>query len=96
LDDVENMNATDLAALLALSRRGGSMLVSYIPDRTGTDELGEIDPGIAVYRRLEAQGLLVLTEEEPLDDGFLFTPTAELTEAGWLALLAQGYSRSRH
>ncbi|WP_204278619.1 hypothetical protein, partial [Enterobacter kobei] len=69
----EIMNASELAALLNLSKRGGSMLVSYIPDKTGTDELGEIDPGMAIYRRLEAQGLLVLTEEEPLDDGFLFT-----------------------
>ena len=39
-------------------------------------------PGRAVFAKLERRGLCFETEEEPMDDGFEFTSTLELTGLG--------------
>lgn len=79
------MTEAELNALKFLTERGGSVLVTEIPDRNEKGLWGETIPGIRVYRKLEKQGLIILTEEEPIDiDGepFEFTPMVEITDAG--------------
>ncbi len=72
------------AALNILTDTGG-ILISRIPDKNEIDPVfRNIEPGMKVYKRLEALGLVIITEEEPVEDldGFCFTPSVELTEAG--------------
>jgi hypothetical protein len=72
--------------MLALETANGSPLVTVIPDKNFRDVFGTTVPGLAVYRRLEKLDLLFFTEEEPMDDGFVFTQMLELTDAGRVAL----------
>lgn len=64
------------------------MLEYYIPEKNGRDVFGEVEAGISVYRRLDKRGLVIITEEEPLNlpgdplDGFTFTPEVYITDAG--------------
>lgn len=86
------LSEMEIAALGFLVNRGGSVLVTAIPDKTEPGLFGEKMPGMPVFKKLDKRGLVVLTEEEPMEDGFQFTPMAELTDTGkaaWLA--ATGY-----
>ena len=89
----------ELTALLILQGSGGSMLVSRIPDRTERDCLGSVEPGAAVYRKLEKAGLVLITEEDLIDEHApelgTWTPAAELTTAGVAALQEAGYGPVR-
>lgn len=85
------MSKTDLSqaewtALQILVQNGGAILVYNVPDRTETDGLGALDPGMGVYKKLDRKGLAVITEEDPtvFEDGFEFTfsPMIEITDAG--------------
>lgn len=80
------MTESEKAALTFLAENGGSVLVTAIPDKSGKDIFGQIEPGIRVYQKLKKQGLLIITEEEPDEEGFTFTPQVELTDGGVLAL----------
>lgn len=79
------MTEAESNALRFLAAHGGSVLISAIPDKNEKDVFGGIVPGIRVYQKLEKQGLLIITEEEPEEDGFQWTPMVELTDSGKLA-----------
>lgn len=76
---------TESSALKFLAENGGSVLITSIPDKTSRDLVfGNTIPGIRVYQKLEKLGLLYITEEEPDETGFTFTPMVELTDEGTL------------
>lgn len=66
------------AAALSRLRHQGGILLSRIPDRTERDCLGEIEPGMAVYRKLEKKGLVVICDPIVDDDGFEWSASVEL------------------
>ena len=67
------LSETERDAIAYLENKGGSMLVSYVPDKNERGDFGEIIPGMTVYRKLERRGLVTITEEE--GD---YTPAIEL------------------
>ena len=71
------LSETEHAALDFLKSHGGSVLVTQVPDKTTKDFMG-IVAGIAIYRKLERKGYVIITEEEPMEDGFVFTNMIEL------------------
>lgn len=68
-------------ALEWLKGRGGSVLVSALPEKNTRGVFG-MEPGMTVIKKLAKKGLVIITEEEPfqLDDGtwFEFTPSIDL------------------
>ncbi len=80
------MNAITLSEsekkALRLLAREISLLVTSVPDKNEKDVFGDITPGVGVYRKLIKKGLVFETEEDIMEDGFQFTPSYELTEAG--------------
>jgi len=76
------------AALTFLHSRGGTVLVSAIPERNERGLFGEKEAGMRVYQKLDKRGLVVLTEEPVEEDGFQFTASAEMTDLGREALKA--------
>jgi hypothetical protein len=89
----EKLSEYEVLALELLTRKGGCMLVSGIPDKNERGLFGDSEAGMPVYRKLDKRGLVNLTVEEPEEDGFTFTPSAELTEAGAAALRRHHQSR---
>lgn len=77
-----DISLAELVALQTLDRMGGGLLTSWINETNSKDEFGEIVPGIRVYRKLDNKGYVVITDEEPCDDGFEFTPMIDLTDLG--------------
>lgn len=79
---MSNLSASEVEALDWLQSRGGSVLVSRVPDKNERDHIGMFTPGLTVFRKLEKKGLVFFTVEEPfeLPDGtiFEFTPSIEL------------------
>lgn len=73
-------------ALMFLSSHGGSVLTTAVPEKNDKDMWGEVIAGLNVYKKLDKQGLVIVTEEEPDEDGFTWTPMIELTDAGKLAI----------
>lgn len=62
--------------------------IDEIPTRTTRDRvMDRLEPGIALWRKLEKRGLVIFVEEEPitLDDGseFLFTAFLEPTDLAY-------------
>ena len=84
--DSQKLSEFEVLALELLSQRGGCILTSRIPERNEKSFLGTGEAGMPVYKKLEKRGFVNLTQEDPDDDGFAFTPMAELTEAGATAL----------
>lgn len=81
------LTATEIEAIRWL-KRDLSILITRIPEKTERDLcLGFVTPGIAVFRKLEKAGLCFQTVEEPMPDGFVFTESIELTEAGEALIL---------
>jgi hypothetical protein len=77
------LSSTEAAAISILKHHGGCMLTSRVPEKNERDIVfGNIEPGMGVYKKLEKKGLVVITEEEPMDDGFCFTNEIYLTEEG--------------
>jgi len=68
-------------ALEWLKGQGGSVLVSAIPEKNMRGVFG-LEPGMTIFKKLEKKGLVIITEEEPvqLEDGswFEFTPSVDL------------------
>jgi hypothetical protein len=65
---------------IALGNARQDFLVSHIPDKNIADPLGDVTPGLRVYKSLEKKGLLFFTTEDPIDlGGELLTPTASVT-----------------
>jgi len=89
---MDNFKLTDsqIAALQHLRYHGGCILVTGIPEKTGRDIFDNIVPGISIFKKLDARGMVNITEEEPQADldGFCFTPMIELTDKGLAALSA--------
>jgi len=77
MEHTAKLSEAEAAALSGL-RHQGSILLSRIPDRTEKDSLGQIEPGMAVYRKLEKKGLVVICEPIVDDDGFEWTASVEL------------------
>lgn len=83
------LTAIEKAALENLRKAGGGVLTTRIPETTERDVVfGTIEPGMAIYQKLEKKGLVFFTEEDPVDDpdsklhGFQFTNEIYLTEDG--------------
>ena len=80
------MNAIALSEsekeVLRLLAREISVLVTSVPDKNEKDVFGHITPGVGVYRKLIKKNLVFETEEDIMEDGFQFTTSYELTEAG--------------
>jgi len=80
-----NLSANERTALEILKDKGGSMLTSLIPDKNERAVFRGyfgVEPGMAVYKKLEKKGLVFFTEEEPMEDGFVFTNEVYLTDEG--------------
>lgn len=78
--------------LAALEMCRSPILSSHICDTTEVDVFGNKVPGWRVFRKLEREGYLFETEEDPIDVGgepFTFTSMVCLTAKGETAL-AQG------
>ena len=73
------LSEAELSALLFAEE---GRLSSAIPDKTEADVFGFRVPGMTVFKRLSARGLLFFTEEDEDEDGFSFTPTVYLTDEG--------------
>jgi hypothetical protein len=69
-------------ALAFLASHGGSVLATQVPEKNEKDMWGGVIAGMNVYKKLNKQGLVVITEEEPDEEGFTWTPMIELTDAG--------------
>lgn len=80
------MTEGESQALMFLSSHGGSVLISAVPERNGKDMWGQVVAGLNVYKKLDKQGLVIITEEEPDEEGFEWTPMIELTDAGKAAV----------
>lgn len=88
-----DLSEAEQEALLLLHREG-ALLTSKVPDKTERCHMGFIEPGLAVYRKLERKGLALITEEDPVtfedEEGqpfdFTFTPQIELTDTGLAAI----------
>jgi hypothetical protein len=78
------MDLTEMeqAALDWLKGKGGSVLVSSVEHKKNTHGVFGLEPGMTMFKKLEKKGLVMFTEEEPiqLDDGtwFEFTPSIEI------------------
>lgn len=73
------LSEAEEAALDFLKSKGGSVLVTQVPDTNERDHvMGTIVAGIKVYEKLERKGYVIITEEEPMEDGFVFTNMIEL------------------
>lgn len=77
-----NLSSNERTALEILRDKGGSMLTSLIPDKNERSVFCGVEPGMAVYKKLEKKGLVFFTEEEPMEDGFMFTNEVYLTDEG--------------
>lgn len=78
---LEDLSEAEIEAL-RLMRAGINTMVNRIPDKTYRDGVGLVTPGMVVYRRLAKKGLCYQTIEEPMEDGFVFTESMELTPEG--------------
>lgn len=65
------------AALAFLKSKGGSVLTTQVPEKT-TKDFMDVVAGMAIYKKLERKGYVIITEEEPMPDGFVFTNMIEL------------------
>ena len=78
---MNELSEMEREALEWLKGQGGSVLVSHIPEKNTRGVFG-LEPGLTIFRKLDKKGLVVITEEEPvqLEDGswFEFTPSVEL------------------
>lgn len=74
-------SSAELRALIRLQAEH-SILVSRIEDKSYTDSFGDTIPGMSIFKKLEKKGYCFQTEEEPMEDGFVFTESIELTEIG--------------
>lgn len=54
-----------------------ALLETDVEGKTRTDPVGQLIPGIAIFRKLAKHGLIYLTDEDPiiLDGGVVFYPT---------------------
>ncbi len=84
-----------LTALRFLRDEGGSVIEWRVPEKNEKALVfGGVVPGHPVYRKLERQGLVFYTIEEPLDlpgdplDGFTFSSEIYITDEGRKALSA--------
>lgn len=77
---IKDFSEAELEALAWL-KRDPSILVSRI-HTSNINEMGIIIPGIRVFKKLEDKGYCFQTEEEPCEDGFVFTETIDLTDLG--------------
>lgn len=59
-----------------------SVLITQISEKNERGHFGEIIPGIRVYRSLDKKGLVIITDEEPDETGFTWTPMIEITDEG--------------
>ena len=72
------LSESEEAALDFLKQKGGSVLVTQVPDKTTRDFMGQIEAGMNIYKKLERKGYVIITQEEPMEDGFFFTNMIEL------------------
>lgn len=75
------LSQAERSAIEILKGEGGSMLTSKIPEKSESSVF-TVRPGMAVYKKLEKKGLVFFTEEEPMEDGFMFTNEVYLTDEG--------------
>ena len=83
---VRKFSEAEIEALIMASR---NPLSSVIADKQVTNDVGGIIPGWRVFRKLEREGFLFETEEEPVvinGEPFTFTTMVCLTETGERAM----------
>lgn len=79
------LSDNELAAIESLKENGGCMLLTNIPDKSGSDVFGFHVAGKSVYKKLEKMGLVFLTDETSEEDGFDWTPSYCLVEKDRIA-----------
>lgn len=81
-----DLSEMEQQALDWLKEKGGSVLVSSVEHKKNTRGVFGFEPGMTMFKKLEKKGLVIFTEEEPvqLDDGswFEYTPSIELIKEG--------------
>lgn len=77
----DNLSSAEIAAIENM-KHSGIVLINQIPEKTTKDQMDSSVPGINIYKKLANKGYCYLIEEEPLDDGFVFTDSYSLTEKG--------------
>lgn len=86
--DKQNVDFPTLTALeqeaLEWIKSNEGCFIYRIPEKNERDFLGGLTPGMRLVKLLDKKGMLIITDEEPMDDGFQFTPTIELSELGHL------------
>lgn len=75
------LSQTEHEAMYMLHTKG-AFLISQVPEKNERDLFGGTVPGLGIFVKLEKKGLCYITEEEPDDTGFTFTPMIELTDEG--------------
>lgn len=76
---VDKLSENERYALDILRDKGGSMLITNIPDKNGKDIWGNPIPGMVVYKKLESMGMVIFTDENN-DYGFDWTPSVALSD----------------
>jgi hypothetical protein len=79
------LSPTEHAALELLISKGGSTIANTVPDKNEkriTAGTFYTVPGHGIYKKLEKKGLVFYTEEDPMDDGFVFTNEIYITDEG--------------
>jgi len=88
---MRELTKTEMEALEWLKYNGGSVLTSRVPDKNERDPVFRtLVPGLSMFEKLEKLDLVVITEEEPMEDDFCFTPSIEFTEMGRDLLQSMG------
>jgi hypothetical protein len=79
------LSSSEFAALELLISKGGAVLASTVPDKNEKQIIAGTFytvPGHGIYKKLEKKGLVFYTEEDPMDDGFVFTNEIYTTDEG--------------
>ena len=83
------LSEAEISALEILERSGGSILITFVEDRSSVYPVfGNLIPGRPIFAKLVRRGLVLMTEEEPMNlpgdpmDGFVFTPEYCITDEG--------------
>lgn len=92
METIVKLTEAEESALSYLKANGGGVLTTSVPDKNERNVFGDIEAGLATYKKLERKGLVFFTIEDPVDDpggpldGFVFTNEIYITEEGEAAL----------
>lgn len=82
MSDATVLSANETEALRWI-RRVGSLSSVMVPDRNDRDDVfGTVQPGRAVFKKLETKGLCYETEPDEIEPGLFLRTVFELTDLG--------------